>query len=148
VWFINGDDTATRTGGTGDSLAGGGFPVCAETNSDTFPLSTLNGFENKDVNNKGDHDAGDLNGAGLTFDLKSGAVRAADRGLGGQRHVLAHERRAGHLHAGRTGRDRMDANPSRTWQRGRPTVVVVQPGGDHRRLRLTRCPPSRHDRDH
>lgn len=74
TWYINGDNTNQKTGGTGDSLAGGAFPVCADTNSDTFPLSTLNGFKYKDVNNNGDFDTGDLNGAGFTFDLKSGAT--------------------------------------------------------------------------
>jgi SdrD B-like domain len=75
AWFVNGDGTVTNTGGTGESLAGGAFPVCADTNTDTFPLSTLTGFKYKDVNNNGDFDDGtDLDGAGFTFDLKSGTT--------------------------------------------------------------------------
>jgi hypothetical protein len=71
AWFINGDSSTTRTGGTGESLAGGAFPVCADTNSDTFPTATLNGFKYKDVNNNGAFDSGtDLNGQGFTFELR------------------------------------------------------------------------------
>ena len=84
-WYINGDSTNTKVGGTGDSLAGGAFPVCADTNTDTFPLSTLTGFKYKDVNNDGDFNAGDLNGAGFTFDLLSGTTVRPDGGLRGER---------------------------------------------------------------
>ena len=73
-WHINGDSANSKTGGTGDSLAAGAFPECADTNTDTFPLSTLSGFKYKDVNNDGDFNAGDLNGAGFTFDLLSGTT--------------------------------------------------------------------------
>jgi hypothetical protein len=75
AWFINGDSANVKTGGTGESLAAGAFPTCADTNTDTFPLSTLTGFKYKDVNNNGDFNSGtDLNGPGFTFDLKSGTT--------------------------------------------------------------------------
>jgi len=71
-WYLSSTPANKVTGGVGDSLAGGAYPTCADTNQANFPTTTISGFKYKDVNNDGDFNAGDLPGAGFTFQLKSG----------------------------------------------------------------------------
>lgn len=71
-WYIDGVSTSSVVGGTDVSLTGGAFPACAVSSSDTFDLATVTGFKYKDADNNGDFNAGDLNGAGFRFQLRSG----------------------------------------------------------------------------
>lgn len=70
-WYVDGNDTDTVVGATGESLSGGAYPTCALTNEDDFPFATLSGSKLKDGNADGDLDDGvDGTGlAGFTFEL-------------------------------------------------------------------------------
>jgi hypothetical protein len=71
-WYLTASPGTKIVGGTGDSLSGGAYPTCTDTNQDDFEVTTLSGFKYKDVDDNGDFTAGDLPGAGFKFDLFAG----------------------------------------------------------------------------
>ena len=73
-WYITGDSAHSVVGQTNESLSSGAYPTCAKTNTVSFPFATLNGTKYKDIDVSGTNNAGDLAGAGFTFQLKSGST--------------------------------------------------------------------------
>jgi hypothetical protein len=77
-WYLASDTANKIVGGTGDSLSGGAYPSCVDTNQDNFEVTTISGHKYKDVNDDGDNNAGDLPGVGFKFDLFAGLNPAAN----------------------------------------------------------------------
>lgn len=66
-FYINGDTTVKKTGGTNDVAPG--YPSCSTTKTASFGTVTLSGVKYKDANADGDKNAGEGGIGGFTFEL-------------------------------------------------------------------------------
>jgi len=73
-WYLASDPSRKVTGGLNESLAGGAYPVCAVTNTATFPLTTITGLKYKDINANGAQDPGEGGVGGFHFTLTPGGA--------------------------------------------------------------------------